>query len=53
MNTFLGILTFSFTLICLIFAGKLMGNPDQGTFVGGLMVGCFWLGWLFRNIDKK
>ena len=47
-KTMLTILTIVFTAICFIEAGITMSNPNQGTFIGGLMVGCFWLGRLMK-----
>jgi len=48
-KTMLAILTSSFTLICFIGMFKTFGTCEQGIFLGGLMVGYFWLGHLFKG----
>jgi hypothetical protein len=48
-RTIITILTASFTIICFIGMFITFGTGEQGTFTGGLMVGCFWLGWLMKS----
>ena len=44
----LTILTSILTFICFMGTFITMSSGDQGTFIGGLMVGCFWLGRLMK-----
>ena len=45
----INILTLSFTIICLVGTIMTMNTQNQGSFIGGLSVGYFWLGWLLKS----
>jgi hypothetical protein len=48
-NKFLLLLTTSLIIMCLIGIIMTINSDNQGIFIGGLMVGCFWLGAIPKN----